>query len=178
MGDSAPVGGEQLDRAIADAVASLHAQVRFAGRLEYGYNRRGRPMQRYNIARHAGTLYALAQHYERVPDARAAARRHKLVRGHATADAATEVRVGAGEADEQGLATRSSRWRLPRAHYRFAGAALVRLGGPRDDAAGDIGLSSASWCECIRALEESEQPRVRWRRHDAPVDVATCLWQP
>lgn len=129
MGDSAPVGGEQLDGAIADAVASLHAQVRFAGRLEYGYNRRGRPMQRYNIARHAGTLYALAQHYERVPDARAAALYSEVSRYLATAC----VRLVPGTEDQYAL------WgdvegKPDEAKLGAAGLALAAWCGARDDA--------------------------------------------
>lgn len=57
-----------LDPAITRAAAWLRAQLRFGGRFEYGYYRNGRAMQRYNVARHAGTLYAMAQHYERDSD--------------------------------------------------------------------------------------------------------------
>lgn len=117
------VDRDRLTAAIDDGVRWLCGQGRFGGRFEYGYNVHGVPMQRYNVARHAGALYALAQHYERgktsaVADAFGAGARYL---------ATACIRAVPGHPGKYAL------WGDPE-------------GSPREAKLGAAGLALAAWC--------------------------------
>ncbi|MHA7833003.1 MAG: hypothetical protein ACX94A_00850 [Algiphilus sp.] len=116
-------GSASLDHAIDGAVRWLLQQGRFAGRFEYGYDPRGVPMQRYNVARHAGTLYALAQFSERPTS----------ITVNPTMDAASRYLAAACVRAVPGQAGCFALWGDPEGH-------------PLEAKLGAAGLALAAWC--------------------------------
>lgn len=112
-----------IDSAIEAAAHWLCAQIRFGGRFEYGYGADGVAMQRYNVARHAGALYALAQWHGRAPSALCSRTWDAASRYLATAC----VRAVPGRTDHFAL------WGDPEGH-------------PLEAKLGAAGLALAAWC--------------------------------
>jgi len=114
---------DALSSAIDGATRWLCQQGRFGGRFEYGYSPQGVPMQRYNVARHAGALYALAQLHERTAAPALAEAFGEGARYLATAC----VRHVPGKPGAYAL------WGDPE-------------GSPREAKLGAAGLALAAWC--------------------------------
>ncbi|WP_420428448.1 hypothetical protein [Algiphilus sp.] len=112
-----------LNVAIDGAAQWLIRQCRFAGRFEYGYDARGVPMQRYNVARHAGALYALAQFGERP----------STIAVDPTIDAASRYLATACIRTVPGQADCFALWGDPE-------------GRPLEAKLGAAGLALAAWC--------------------------------
>jgi hypothetical protein len=63
-----PPTPERLERSMALAVDYLKAHTLETGRFVYEVNKKGEPVgKKYNVLRHAGTIYSLSMYHERTP---------------------------------------------------------------------------------------------------------------